>query len=120
MFSSIDQTKAECLSIFPFAFPAQSSIRHPSSSIPANSYVAAYLHDRCPEMHSLGSNRAVPDLSELALGRSLDVVGVLGGALVGAALRKAHVGVDLAGGHLGAERPDTEAGGHCGRGVWCE
>lgn len=72
----------------------------------------AYLHDRCPEVDSLGSNRAVPELRKLASGRSFDVVGVLGGALVGATLRKAHVGVDLAG---GAEGPDTEAGGHVGR-----
>lgn len=66
-------------------------------------------------MDSLGSNRAVPELRKLASRRSLDVVGVLGGALVCATLRKAHIGVDLAGGHLGAERPDTEASGHVGR-----
>jgi hypothetical protein len=80
-------------------------------------HIEAYLHDGCPEVHSLGSNRAVPDLSELAnlLSGSLDVVGVLGDALVCATLGEAHVGVDLAGGHLGAERPDTEAGGHVGR-----
>ena len=68
-------------------------------------------------MHSLRSNRAVPELLEPAnlLRGSLDVVGVLGDALVCATLGEAHVGVDLAGGHLGAERPDTEAGGHIGR-----
>jgi hypothetical protein len=71
-------------------------------------------------VHGLGSDRAVPDLGEAAnlFGGSLDVVGVLGDALVGATLREAHVGVDLAGGHLGAERPDTEAGGHDGRCLW--
>ena len=79
------------------------------------SHISTYLHDGGPEVHSLRSNRAVPELLEPAnlLRGSLDVVGVLGGALVGTALRKAHVGVDLAGRHLGAERPDTEAGGHC-------
>jgi hypothetical protein len=68
-------------------------------------------------VHGLRSDRAVPDLSEAAdlFGGRLDVVGVLGDALVSATLREAHVGVDLAGGHLGAERPDTEAGGHDGR-----
>lgn len=68
-------------------------------------------------MHSLRSNRAVPELLEPAnlLRGSLDVVGVLGDALVCATLGETHVGVDLAGGHLGAERPDTEAGGHVGR-----
>jgi hypothetical protein len=78
--------------------------------------IEAYLHDRCPEVHSLGSDRAIPDLSELAdlLSRSLDVVGVLGDALVKAALRKAHVGIDLVDRHLGAEGPDTEASGHFG------
>lgn len=81
------------------------------------SHIVAYLHDGCPEVHSLGSDRAVPELLEPAnlLRGSLDVVGVLGDALVGATLSEAHVGVDLTGGHLGAERPDTEAGGHVGR-----
>ena len=72
-------------------------------------------------MHSLRSNRAVPELLEPAnlLRGSLDVVGVLGDALVCATLGEAHIGVDLAGGHLSAERPDTEAGGHVGR-LCCE
>ena len=66
-------------------------------------------------MDGLGSNGRVPELSKLASLGCLDVVGVLGDALVSATLGEAHVGVDLAGGHLGAERPDTEAGGHIGR-----
>ena len=81
------------------------------------SHISAYLHDGCPEVHSLRSDRAVPELLEPAnlLRGSLDIVGVLGDALVCATLGEAHVGVDLAGRHLGAERPDTEAGGHIGR-----
>lgn len=64
-------------------------------------------------MNGLRANRAVPELGELAGRRRLDIVGVLGGALVCPALGEAHVAVvDL--GHLGAERADSEAGGHCG------
>jgi len=113
--SSIDRIQAGHLSRFPFALPARSACPLPLPEARETLYSLAYLHDRCPEVHSLGSDGAVPELSELAdlLSRGLDVVGVLGGALVEAALRKAHVGVDLVGGHLGAERPDTEAGGHC-------
>lgn len=81
---------------------------------PEASSRVAYLHDRRPEVDGLRTNGAVPELSELALGRTLDIRRVLSGALVGATLREAHVGVDLAGRHLGAEGPDTEAGGHSG------
>ena len=90
------------------------SIHVARSSAIYETHVRAYLHDRRPEVDSLRSDRAVPELSELA-NRCLNIVGVLGGALVCATLGKAHVGVDLAGRHLGAERPDTEAGRHDGR-----
>jgi hypothetical protein len=97
-------------------------IAMPAPPRSVDGHIVAYLHDGSPEVHSLGADRAVPELLELAnlLRRRLDVVGVLGDALVCATLGEAHVGIDLAGGHLSAERPDTEAGGHVGRLCCCE
>jgi hypothetical protein len=110
-------SKKKFLSISKSGMYSLALIAMPAPPRSVESHIVAYLHDGSPEVHSLRANRAVPELLEPAnlLRGSLDVVGVLGDALVCATLGEAHVGVDLAGGHLGAERPDTEACGHVGR-----